>query len=137
MTSFPQPLLLLLLASFLGACAITSDTRPPATPQRPTLALDTSTTTRGTLEIEAGVAIDPGDFFDFPVVAKWGLEDTTEVFVGWSPYQRIDLPGTNGDGVGDLSIGVRHRFANTSQIMSGRARFTLNAHQTCLHTLFA
>ena len=81
-----------------------------ATPQRPTVSSDTSTTAEGTAELESGVAIDPGDSRDIPLTLKIGLNDRTELFTSWSPYQKVDLPGTDGRGPGDVFIGTRTRL---------------------------
>lgn len=82
----------------------------PSTPQRPTVSFDTSTTAAGTVEIEAGVMADPGDFFDSPLTLKYGTSDDTDLFVGWSPLQVLEQPGSNGEGSSDLVIGARHRL---------------------------
>jgi len=93
----------LLIAGCSGAPA-----RP--TPQRPTFSQNTSTTSAGTLELEAGVAVDPGDTFDSPVTLKYGVGEDTELFASMAPYVWEDFDGPNGEGVGDLYLGVRQRF---------------------------
>jgi len=86
-----------------------------ATPQRPTLSNDTRTTAKGTVEIEAGLAIDPGDALDTPITAKAGIGDRTEVFVGWSPWQWYDAPGSDLQGASDVVLGARHRFVEGNE----------------------
>lgn len=85
-----------------------------ATPQRPTLSSNTSTTAKGTLEIEAGVVVDPGDVLDTPLKAKAGVGEATEVFVGWSPWQWFDAPGADLRGSSDVVFGARHRFVEAN-----------------------
>lgn len=82
----------------------------PSTPQRPTVSFDTSTTAPGTVELEAGITADPGDFFDSPTTLKYGTSDDTDLFVGWSPFQVLEQPGPDGEGSSDLVIGARHRL---------------------------
>ncbi len=92
------------------AACVTPGTGKPATPQRPTVSNDTSTTAEGTLELEAGAAIDPGDAGDLPFMLKYGLDHRTDLALGFSPLRWVDRPGDNEYGVGDLVIGARHRF---------------------------
>lgn len=82
----------------------------PSTPQRPTVSFNTATTAPGTVEVEAGVSADPGDFFDSPTTIKYGTSEDTELFVGWSPLQVLERPGSDGEGSGDLVLGTRHRL---------------------------
>jgi Putative MetA-pathway of phenol degradation len=81
-----------------------------ATPQRPTVSSDTSTTAPGTFELEAGGLIDPHDGWDSPLTLKWGMSGDAELFAGWSPYQEEQLPGPDASGVGDTLVGLRYRF---------------------------
>lgn len=82
----------------------------PATPQRPTLSSDTSTTAAGTFELEAGGVIDPHDSVDSPLTLKWGMAENVELFLGWSPYQTEERPGHDASGIGDTLVGLRYRF---------------------------
>ncbi len=93
----------------LAACRTLPD-GAPVTPQRPTVSADTNTTAEKTFELEAGVAIDPGDAYSTPMALKYGLSDVTEVFVGWAPLLSIDMGGVDETGIGDVNVGVRHRF---------------------------
>ncbi len=79
-------------------------------PQRPTFAPDTETTAPGTFELEAGLSVDPGDGLDSPLLLKWGLSEDAEVTAGFSPLRIEARPGRDAEGVGDLRLGVRHRF---------------------------
>ena len=95
------------------------------TPQRPTFSSSTTTTAAGTAEIETGLGLDPGDFFDTPTTVKVGVSETSELFIGWSPFQWIEKPGSNGRGVGDLTIGTRQRFMEETE-SSPAAAFQLS-----------
>lgn len=81
-----------------------------ATPQRPTVSSDTNTTAEGSVELETGLAVDPGDSFSTPSALKYGIGPISEVFLGFSPYNRVERPGNDGEGFGDVVIGGRHRF---------------------------
>jgi hypothetical protein len=97
-----------LLAALAAGCGTLGE-RAPATPQRPRVSSATTTTAPGTQEIELGAAIDPGDALDVPLTAKWGAGERSELFVGWSPYRGVDVPGDDEDGVGDVVVGLRTR----------------------------
>jgi len=62
------------------------------------------------MELEAGVSVDPGDNFDSPVTLKYGISEDTELFGSMAPYVWEDFDGANGEGIGDLFLGVRQRF---------------------------
>ncbi len=79
----------------------------PVTPQRPSFSSDPNTTAAGTLELEAGYLADDADGAGLPLALKWGSGPSTELFVGWSPWQQASSDVT---GIGDVSVGVRHRF---------------------------
>jgi hypothetical protein len=106
------PAAALALAGLAAASLVAGCAGAPAkpTPQRPTFSRNTSTTAAGTLELEAGVAVDPGDTFDSPVTLKYGVSEDTELFGSMAPYVWEDFDGPNGEGVGDLYLGVRQRF---------------------------
>lgn len=82
----------------------------PVVPQRATLSSDTGTTHPQTFELEGGVGYDPDSAWNTPVDLKYGLDDTSEVSVGWAPVQWNDLQGQDHLGVGDVTLGMRHRF---------------------------
>ena len=110
---------LLLVPTLAGSC-LAPPSPPPSqrgqvTPQRPTLSSDTNTTAPGTVEIEAGVTVDPGDVFGTPLSLKFGVGETTEVFLGWTPVLVIDLPGDDASGPSDVVLGTRHRFVEETE----------------------
>ena len=74
------------------------------------LSSDTGTTAYGTFEVEAGFEVDPGDRKGVPLTIKYGHSEYTELYMDWSVYEKIARPGDDGEGVGDLGFGVRHRF---------------------------
>ena len=94
------------LGSLLAGCA---GTPGQPTPQRPTFSQNTSTTAPGTTELEAGVSIDPGDFFDTPTTVKYGVTENSEISVSMAPYQWLERQGSDGEGIGDLFVAVRQR----------------------------
>ena len=95
----------------LSPGCITVDVAPhPVTPQRPTYSSDPNTTPEGRLELEAGVASDPGDRLDTPTTLKLGVDPRTELFLGLNPYQRADIGPRDVADFGDTVIGARHRF---------------------------
>src|SRR5688572_14553411 len=81
-----------------------------ATPQRPTFSRNTSTTAQGTVEIEAGLMREPGEQFATPATLKYGLSPRDELFVGFTPFKMVELPGDDGEGFGDVLVGWRQRF---------------------------
>ena len=113
----------LLLAS---SCVVTTGGEHEATPQRRIFSSNTKTTSFATLELESGFAIDPGDTIDTPQTLKFGATPTTETFLGVSPYRRVDrrLTGQrdDGEGIGDLTLGSRHRFWVGSEGQAGAAQ---------------
>lgn len=102
------PALLALLT--LTSCLAGGASDAAVTPQRPTVSSDTSTTAEGTLELEAGLALDPGDSTATPLTLKLGLAPRTELFAGLSPFNTVERRGDDGEGFGDLVLGMRHRL---------------------------
>ncbi len=100
----------LLSLSLLTACTTTSGTGAPPTPQRPRISHNTQTTAQGTLELEAGVEVDPSDFYDTPMLLKYGVTSQTEFVFGGSPIRHVESPDDTG--LGDVVFGVRHRLVN-------------------------
>lgn len=94
----------------LSGCKLDPHYRQAVTSQRPSFSSDTATAAAGTVEVETGVAVDPGDFTDTPTSVKYGWDERTEVFVGFSPFQHLGAAGQDGEGFGDVTIGTRHRF---------------------------
>lgn len=101
--------IVLLLCLPLGACSIRHDPNVLVSPQRPTVSSDTTITAAGTYELEAGLVLDPGDTLALNTTLKLGLDEVTDVFVGWTPYAHIDRPGDDGTGTGDSAVGARRR----------------------------
>lgn len=102
---------LVLAVALSSGCA--SNPPQPVTPQRPSFSSDTSTTSPGTVEVELGVSVDDQESVDSPVNLKWGATESTELFVGWSPYVRA-AAGETEQGVGDVVIGTRVRVNEAS-----------------------
>ena len=92
-----------------------------ATPQRPSISADTSTTAPGTFELEAGGQIDPHDSREIPLTLKWGMSEDAELFVGWSPYQQEDRTGPDASGIGDTLVGLRYRFLEETKAVPSAA----------------
>lgn len=100
---------LLLLATCTGCLSLDVGAHP-VTPQRPTYSSDPNTTPEGRVEVEGGVAFDPGDRLDTTTTFKLGLDPTTEAFLGLIPYQRADVGPRDVADFGDVLVGLRHRF---------------------------
>lgn len=111
----------LALAGILSSCTSIPRDSAPATPQRPTFSSDTSTTSLGTFELEAGGLWDPSDQIDTPMTMKYGFGETTEVFLGWSPLLYLDTMTGGETGVGDVFFGTRHRFMEETDEMPSAA----------------
>jgi hypothetical protein len=77
-------------------------------PLRPRFAPTTQTVSLGTLQYEAGVAVDPGDRVSLPVTLRLGVSPRSEAYVGGDLYRREEDPVRQG--TGDLVLGIRHRF---------------------------
>lgn len=92
-----------------AGCLSLDDARP-ATPQRPTLSSNAATTAPGTLEIEAGFSGEPSGSYVIPATLKYGAGASTEVFGTWIPWQRLRGITDDEAGIGDLFLGLRHRF---------------------------
>lgn len=97
-------------ALLLTACTTTSGTGARPTPQRPRISHNAQTTAQGTLELEAGVEVDPSDFWDTPMLLKYGMSSQTEFVFGGSPIRHVDSPDDTG--IGDVVFGVRHRMVD-------------------------
>lgn len=108
----PMPMRLLTLPVLLalGACHLVPDSQAPVVPQRPTFSSNTNTAARGTLEVETGATLDPGDSFSLPTTLRYGAGPATEVFLGGSPLLYVAQPGEDEVGLGDTTVGLRHRI---------------------------
>ena len=116
------PAATLLLPLVAGACT----TNPkPVTPQRPTFSSNTQTTSEDTFELEAGLNADPDDTSNVTTLLKYGLSPTSEVFVGLVPYKHIeeDSQGDTQQGLGNTTVGVRHRVWESDGGLSGAYQF--------------
>lgn len=80
------------------------------TAQRPILSSDTATVPKGFLELESGITLGPGSQVDAPTALKLGTGPATEAFLLLAPYRRLEGPGENPEGFGDLHLGGRYRF---------------------------
>jgi len=87
----------------------TSGNGAPPTPQRPRISHNTATTAHGTLELEAGLEVDPSDSYDTPMLLKYGITPQTEFVFGGSPLRHLERPDETG--IGDVVIGARHRLS--------------------------
>lgn len=78
-----------------------------ASPMRPTYSKSTFTTAPGTLEVEAGVYLDPSDATSVPMRLKYGVDDRSDAFVHVAPASAVEGGGV---GVGDVALGWRQRL---------------------------
>jgi len=100
---------------FLGSCTSTGAYRAKVTPQRPTVSNTTETAAFGTVELEAGVSLDPSDRTSADVTARVGLSESSELFIEHAPYINIDRAGEDANGPGGLAIGFRQRLLDESR----------------------
>lgn len=107
------------LALMSVACVSPNTKSAPTTSQRPTLSRNTETTAAGTLELEAGTAIDVGDSFMAPMTLKYGIDEDEELFLSVSPINFLDRPGSDGQGFGDLTVGMRRRVWSQKEVAVG------------------
>jgi len=107
------PVLLVCALWMLPACSMTG--RYAAAPQRPSFSSDTGTTAQGTIEAELGVAVDDQDQVDTPVTVKWGAGESSELFLSWSPYVRLEGERDAVEGAGDVVVGTRYRFTDEGE----------------------
>ncbi len=100
---------LIALSLLSVACAVPNSQRAAVTPQRPTFSRNTQTTAFKTLELESGVTYDHNDSVTSPMTLKYGIDEDEEIFLSVSPLNVISLPGNDGEGFGDLTVGVARR----------------------------
>lgn len=98
-----------------GCTALEEGRGTAATPQRPTLSVDTSMTAAGTLELETGITLDPRDRLGTPAALKLGLDPHSEAYLGFEPLVVLAEPGDDETGNGDLVLGYRRRFADAQE----------------------
>lgn len=109
-----------LLAASMGlawttSCATTLESAEIApTPQRPRISRNTRTVPTDSIELEGGIHFDPNDFVDTLATVKFGVTGSIESFVEAAPIRHLELPGESETGVGDLAVGLRHRFRDAA-----------------------
>lgn len=116
----------LFLALGASSCMSAGAYKAQVTPQRPTFSNDTRTASFGTMELEAGLEIgmnpDPGqNAARLDSVARFGVSETGEFFLGWTPYQSVDAVGPDPDGTGDLLVGFRQRLMDETESLPATA----------------
>ncbi|MHC4379326.1 MAG: transporter family protein [Planctomycetota bacterium] len=116
----------LFLALGASSCMSAGAYKAQVTPQRPTFSNDTRTASFGTMELEAGLEIgmnpDPGqNAARLDTVARFGVSETGEFFLGWTPYQSVDASGPDPDGTGDLEVGFRQRLMDETESLPATA----------------
>lgn len=104
---------LLALSASLVACRAV-DATDPVTAQRSFFSTDTGTPPAGSFEVEVGVVAEPADALLLPTTLKYGAGDHTEMFLGWAPFQHVELEGPDSHGAGDVTLGAKHRFVDPS-----------------------
>lgn len=105
------------LLSFLFSCASPNTSwregaETQVSPQRPTYSSSTVTTAAGTLELEGGLLSDRGDGASTPATLKYGIDESREATLGFSPIVAADAGGT---GFGDLLLGYRQRLTELKE----------------------
>jgi len=115
-------LTLFLCLPLAGACVTTTAGTPGQL--REGVLRDTSTAEYGTLGVELAVEVDPGDHQRVPLRLEYGYREATALFLDVAAYEKAQLPGNDGEGFGDIGLGVRHRFfesdAGTTGALEGR-----------------
>ncbi len=106
----PRPLAIpvTLVISLSGCMTMPSSAPAAVSPQRPGISTDANLTPTGILEYEAGVTHDPHDRLALNSLAKWGVNDQTEAYVGVEPLVHRESSGPEGMGFGDMQLGFRH-----------------------------
>jgi len=113
---------LILPLSVLTSCVMTTAGTPGAL--RDAVVRDTSTAAYGTLGVELGVEVDPGDRQHVPLRLEYGYSAETALFLDVAAYEKVNRPGDDGEGFGDLGLGVRQRMfenhSGTTGALEGR-----------------
>lgn len=113
-----------ILAALLAlqtGCAAPYPTRSANVPQRAAVASDTATAAPDTVAVEVGLDVDPSDAWSAAVSALWGAGPRTELFADTVPAQAVERDGVDESGVGDLRLGVRHRFVVETAVLPSMA----------------
>jgi len=105
----------LLVAALTSCLAFEEGKQRPVSPQRPTFSSSTATVQAGNVELESGLSSDPGDSVDTPMTLRWGLDERSEVFIGFSPYVWIDFPGGSEESISDVLVGYRARVLEQTE----------------------
>lgn len=118
----PMKYALLFSLALTGSCVLTSAETPGQL--REGVLRDTSTAPFGTLGVELAVEVDPGDRQAVPLRLEYGYGEATAVFLDVAAYEKVELAGNDGEGFGDLGLGLRHRFlendVGTTAALEGR-----------------
>ncbi|MCA9000602.1 MAG: hypothetical protein KDB61_01670 [Planctomycetes bacterium] len=110
---------LLALGLFLASCRLDPAMAEQVVLVRPRLAPTVQTVPVGSLQVEGGVALDPGERARAQSFARVGLSSATEGYAGGDVY-REDLD-RDVRGTGDLQLGLRHRFLGDGRAELGLA----------------
>ena len=77
--------------------------------------------------VDMGFEVDPGEKKSVPIHFEYGISDVLDVFLDFSAYEKVNLPGNDGEGMGDTSIGLRTLLfdleSGTRAVLEGRTRF--------------
>ncbi|MBK7876429.1 MAG: transporter [Planctomycetes bacterium] len=106
--------------SLSAACHAVPATEP-VTAQRPFFSTDTGTPPSGSFEIEAGVVAEIDETLLLPTTLKYGAGERTELFLGWAPFQHVELEGPDSHGTGDVTLGAKHRLVDLAADHPGLA----------------
>lgn len=109
----------LLLIPFVGMTACTSLIKGEPVPLGVRVIQDTALAGNGKLGVEMGFTVDPGDRKTVPIYFEYGVSETLDVFAELSAYEKVNLPGDDGEGLGDTLVGVRTLLFETDSGTSG------------------
>ncbi len=107
------PLLVLPLALLGAGCTVDAGSQASPVVQRHKFSNSTQTVPAETVQVEGGLEVNPGDGFDVQAGVRWGASPSTEFVLTADPYRKLD--DTDGSGVGDVRLGVRHRLWDETQ----------------------
>jgi hypothetical protein len=102
-------LLLTALSLTVTSCTLVTDDLHPPSIQRPLISRNTETTFPGQIDFELGITGGIG--WEMPAAVRWGAGPNVETFLEFDAWRHR----STGDGIGDLSVGVRHRFAEDKE----------------------
>lgn len=115
----PRPWLLL-ICLLVSPRAQADDHEPAATPYRPSVSAPAAMSEPGWLDFELGGQRSKGGGdktrYSLPVTAKLAFNPDWGVVLGSElGIRRADLTGNTFNGAGDVTVLVKHRFANASE----------------------